>query len=102
MKLLLWLIVIFLAVWFWKTNRARLTDEERDDDAAPRPQPRQQSRPPTRAERTSGASATPQQMVQCARCGLHLPVSEALSSNKATGVYFCSAEHRRLAETAER
>jgi uncharacterized protein len=95
MKLLLWLIVIGLAAWFWKTNRARLMqDDERENDNAARPQPQPRQRPRS----TNPSGAAPQQMVQCARCGLHLPVSEALSSNKATGVYYCSAEHRRLSE----
>ena len=33
-------------------------------------------------------------MVRCARCGLHLPVDEALTDG--TGRPFCCAEHRRL------
>ncbi len=32
-------------------------------------------------------------MKACARCGLHLPLSEAI---EADGRFFCSQEHRRL------
>ena len=35
----------------------------------------------------------PERMVACARCGVHLPVSEALEGD---GGRFCSEEHRRL------
>jgi uncharacterized protein len=39
----------------------------------------------------------PQAMVQCARCGLHLPQSDALPAGDR---YFCSEEHRALGPTA--
>jgi uncharacterized protein len=32
-----------------------------------------------------------ERMVACASCGMHVPRSEAV---EATGVYFCSEEHR--------
>lgn len=32
-------------------------------------------------------------MVRCARCGVHLPKSESILSR---GAFFCSDEHRRL------
>ncbi len=35
----------------------------------------------------------PERMVACARCGVHLPESEALEGD---GGRFCSEEHRRL------
>lgn len=35
----------------------------------------------------------PERMVACARCGVHLPVSESLEGE---GGRFCSEEHRRL------
>ena len=37
---------------------------------------------------------TPERMVACARCGVHLPESEALEGGD--GKRFCSEEHRRL------
>ena len=38
--------------------------------------------------------AAPEQMVNCAHCGLYFPQSEAVREG---GRYFCCAEHRRLA-----
>ncbi len=35
----------------------------------------------------------PEDMVQCAHCGVHLPRSESQSGN---GEFFCSEEHLRL------
>ncbi len=41
-----------------------------------------------------GAGRAPEQMVNCAHCGLYLPQNEAIGGD---GRYFCCAEHRRLA-----
>lgn len=79
MKFLLFLLVILLAVWLWRSGRA----------AEP-----QAKRPATKAGPTSGKAA-PQDMVRCAHCGLHLPLSEAVASSSA---HYCGTEHRRLAE----
>jgi uncharacterized protein len=46
--------------------------------------PRGEDRPQARAA---------ERMVSCARCGVHLPESEAVRSE---GRVFCSEEHRRL------
>ncbi len=46
-----------------------------------------------RRERSKGSPQTPERMVACARCGVHLPESEALED---AGQRFCSEEHRRL------
>jgi len=44
-------------------------------------------------QRTRGGdSAAGERMVQCARCGVYLPLGEAIA---AEGRYFCSEEHRR-------
>lgn len=37
--------------------------------------------------------ATPEDMVRCTVCGVHLPRSESFTSS---GRFFCSDEHRRL------
>jgi uncharacterized protein len=37
----------------------------------------------------------PENMVACARCGIHLPESEAL---KKGDLYFCCREHMRLGD----
>lgn len=67
MKYLLLLAVLAGALWLWMG----------------RPRPRV---PP--APRRKGA---PEDMVQCAHCGLHLPRSEALPGK---GGLFCDAQHR--------
>ena len=38
-------------------------------------------------------SRTPERMVACASCGVHLPVSEAVESS---GRHYCCEEHRRM------
>lgn len=68
-KLLLLVLVAVVAYLLWRGLRRRT-------DAPPR-------RPPADGER----------MVDCSKCGVHLPVSEAI---EAQGRYFCSDEHRRL------
>jgi uncharacterized protein len=46
----------------------------------------------SRRPRTGAPPERPaERMVACARCGMHVPRSEAF---EATGVYFCSEEHR--------
>jgi len=47
----------------------------------------------SRRRNDSDAARVPERMVACARCGVHLPESEAL---KGDGERFCSEEHRRL------
>jgi uncharacterized protein len=39
------------------------------------------------------ADASPERMVTCERCGVHLPESDSVRDG---GKYFCSEEHRRL------
>ena len=52
---------------------------------------RQRTRRPPRTGATPRASGGPEEMSRCARCGVHLPRSEALL---AGGEVFCSPEHR--------
>lgn len=47
-------------------------------------------RRPTR-ERPAPRAEDPQAMVKCARCGVHIPLSEAVD---ADGVPYCSDAHR--------
>lgn len=73
MKFLIWLI-IGLAVVTWITRvKSALSNAKRDS--------RQNAR--------GDAAET---MLQCARCGIHVPASEAIID--AAGVAFCSEEHR--------
>ena len=70
MKYLVLLAVLVVAYIWWRNER-RAT-------MAPPTEPR---RPPA-----------PQDMVACARCGVHLPRPEALTSGQRS---YCCAEHQR-------
>ena len=37
-------------------------------------------------------------MVRCAQCGVHLPRSESVAADQS---FYCSADHRRLHQTAD-
>ena len=67
------LLIVLLAVVFYKLTARR---NERPAERKPAP---------------------PQDMVSCARCGLHMPTSEALPGR---GGQFCSAAHRAEFESA--
>ena len=73
MKYLLVLLVIVIAVGIWRSRR--------------RAENLQARRPETRLQ-------PPQDMVACARCGLHLPRSEALVLEAPQPRYYCCAQHR--------
>ncbi len=47
----------------------------------------------SRRRSDAGRTRVPERMVTCARCGVHLPESEALEGD---GGRFCSEEHRQL------
>lgn len=70
MKYLVLLVVLVLAYGWWRSQRQA---------AATSTPPR---RPPP----------TPQDMVACAHCGVHLPRTEALTSGPRS---YCCAEHQR-------
>ena len=78
MKYLLVLAVVLIGFYVWRSSR-----EGRVPPAAP-PRP---GKPP-------GATASIE-MVQCARCGIHCPSTDAIAGKQ--GVY-CTAQHRREAE----
>jgi uncharacterized protein len=73
MKLLIVLLAVLAGVWLWQRGR-------RVGDA------------PTRPGR---AKALP--MVRCARCGTHLPATEAVAGHAGS---YCCASHRRASEGA--
>lgn len=75
MKFLLFLAIVLLAVWLWRSGRRG--DSRPDQSATPTPPP------------------GPQEMVRCARCGVHLPHSDAVVGR--IGLY-CSQEHRQQTE----
>ena len=70
MKYLVLLVVLVLGYAWWRGQR------------------RAESPPPRRPT----PAATPQDMVACAHCGVHLPRSEALTHGPRT---YCCAEHQR-------
>lgn len=72
MKYLLVLGVVLVAVWLWRNNR-RVEKQERP--AAPPP-----------------PLASPQDMVQCPVCSVHLPRTDALAG--PDGRLYCCQEHR--------
>lgn len=71
MKFLFWLIVA-LVVW-WAYKRARTAGTHPTPPASP---------------------TSIQDMVTCARCGIHLPHNEAVAGMRGQ---YCSAEHRSAA-----
>ena len=80
MKYLLWAVVIYVA-WRWITAPKK-----------PQPDPLAENEPDV-ASTAEATGSAPEKMVSCAQCGIHLPVSEAL-----TGVnrqIYCSEEHRQ-------
>lgn len=72
MKYLVLFAVLLVAYLFWRNARL---------GAPPR-----EGRPP------QPPTGTPQEMVRCAQCGLHLPQADALPGPE--GRFFCSQEHR--------
>ena len=69
-RFVLLVVLVVVAVWF---GRRALRAMTRDDTL---------QHPPA-----------PGELVSCARCGLHLPRSEA---REVSGALFCSEEHARL------
>ncbi|MFM7330094.1 MAG: PP0621 family protein [Brachymonas sp.] len=81
MKYLIVFAVLALAFWIWRKNReARSSHSDRSKPMA--------KNSPTRSE-------TPQLMVTCASCGVHLPQAEAIKGARAA---YCSEAHRRKEE----
>jgi uncharacterized protein len=76
MKYLIIFLVIFLVAWKWRS--ARTADQLE-----------------SRRERERKA-AIPTEMVECARCGVHLPAKDAVAGHH--GVY-CGDAHRTQAES---
>jgi uncharacterized protein len=75
-KIILVVLGLLAAYWILKSYRRRV-DRARD------------STPPAAAEN----------MVPCARCGVHLPRSESISTQ---GRFYCSPEHQRAGEAERR
>lgn len=72
MKYVLLALVLFVAFHLWRSKRRKA--------AAPPPPPQPQLR-------------EPEDMVACARCGVHMPHSDALLGPDHQ--HYCSSEHRK-------
>jgi uncharacterized protein len=71
MKYLLVLAIVLIAVWLWRNNRRA----EKQQPPAPKP-----------------PLASPQDMVRCPVCSVHLPRTDALPG--PDGRLYCCQEHR--------
>ena len=95
MKYLIWAVVLYFA-WRWylssKEKAARAEAEAQRTGAA------DPARDPASGPAARSAAATPEsaveKMVGCAHCGIHLPLSEALTG--ADQRHYCCEEHRAL------
>jgi uncharacterized protein len=77
MKFLIWAVIVFLVMaWIMRSKNAA-SQAGASQPGSPAP----------------GRSKQPEAMLQCDRCGLHVPASEAV--RHAPGAVFCSEEHRR-------
>jgi len=74
MKYLFWIGLFFAIYWFLRNKKIRNSSNS--------------STPETRRPRE------PEQMVTCAHCGVHLPISESIT---AKGLHFCSTNHQQAA-----
>ena len=72
MKLLLFLLVVLIGLWFWKQRQKKPVKPKT-------PQP----------------SAKQTIMLECGVCGVHVPDTDATAGQRGA---YCSAEHRRQAE----
>jgi uncharacterized protein len=82
MKYLLVLLVVFIGVWVWRSNRMALSKSNNEN-----------------VEREAERQQALKTMVACAHCGLHLPQIEALAAPSAdlrSQLWFCSTEHRQF------
>jgi uncharacterized protein len=81
MKYLLVLVIAFVVIWIWKSERRTDIGEKNKASRA------------RKADKSSPKMVTTE-MVACDICGLHLPRSEALAG---PGGIYCSAAHRQQA-----
>jgi uncharacterized protein len=82
MKYLIVLIVVFVGVWVWRSNRMAINKTNIEN-----------------VEREAERQQSLKTMVACAHCGVHLPQIEALAAPSAdlrSQLWFCSTEHRQF------
>lgn len=80
MKYALVLAIVLIGFWLWRRNR-----EEP-------PVSKSAEKPPLHPQATH---SEPQIMISCAKCGLHLPASEAWAGKQGS---YCSMAHRQQSE----
>lgn len=86
MKYLIVLIVIFVGVWVWRSNRIAANKDKQESF----------EREVELEKERQNAKKT---MVACAHCGIHLPQIEALAAPSVDlrkQLWFCSTEHRQF------
>jgi uncharacterized protein len=82
MKYLVVLLVVFVGVWVWRSNRIAIGKDKEES-----------------VERETERQNAKKTMVACAHCGIHLPQIEALAAPSADlrqQLWFCSTEHRQF------
>jgi len=94
MKYLIWLVVLLaVVVWFQRAKKSMLRGGQQGAGAEPMADGA--AVPPKARRFRRAADGGAETMVQCAHCGIHFPVSEAVTH--ASGALYCCEEHRRLA-----
>jgi len=76
MKILIFLVAVFLLLWLLRGGSSR-------------------RKPPPPRPPAAGSAGEPQPMLACAKCGVHLPRDDALPGR---GGVFCSEAHRKAFE----
>lgn len=84
MKFLLLLVVLWVGYALWRAQRIG----GRRGDSAPGTSQTTQAAPGSR----SAGPGTPQDMVQCPVCHLHLPRGDAVADSQ--GRFYCGPQHR--------
>lgn len=79
MKYLIWLVVVFAAVWWIRQQRQKPSDETNNQSAK-------------KAKHTDGSA---QVMIPCAQCGAHMPQADAVQGQQGS---YCSEAHRQRQE----
>jgi uncharacterized protein len=80
MKYAVVLFVVLIGFWLWRKNREDGVEVQHDKP---------------RAKPSTSASQSPQIMLSCAVCGVHIPKSDALVGKQG---HYCSASHLQQRE----
>lgn len=81
MGALIRLIIIGALIWLaWRLIRSTLLENQQSPSSSSRPS-------------GGGSQGTPERMVRCDQCGVHVPESEAFFHKQHA---FCSQDHQRV------